>query len=94
MRLVIAPPERPACQLEKGEARRVPRRPGAALLGYHLCCPRCGWRLFVMHGDDGQHVIEAPDGLTISPPVICGYCGAEIAVDHGEVTMKEALHAS
>jgi len=93
MRLVIAPPELPACRLQKGQARRVPRRPGASLVGYHLCCPECGWRLFVMHGDDDQEVIEGQDGLTILPPVICGYCGLEIAVDGGEVTLKEASSA-
>ena len=93
MRLVIAPPERPACRLEKGEARRVPRRPEAPLLGYHICCPQCGWRLFVMHSDDGQKVIEEPDGLTVSPPVICGYCGLEIAVERGEFTMGKAIDA-
>lgn len=93
MRLVIVPAERPSCRLRKGEARRVPRRPGAPLVGYHISCPGCGWMLFVMHGDDGQEVIERPEGPTIYPPAICGYCGLEIAVDAGEVTLREVRDA-
>jgi hypothetical protein len=89
MRLVIAPPEKPGCRLEKGEARRVPGRPGAPLVGYHICCPQCGWPLFVVNGHEGQRVTEEPGGLTFVLPVLCSYCGVKIAVKDGEVTLGE-----
>jgi DNA-directed RNA polymerase subunit RPC12/RpoP len=89
MRIVIAPPERPACRLQKGEARRVPGRPGASLVGYHISCPGCGWPLFVVDGHEGQRVTEAKEGLTLALPVRCSYCGVEIAVKDSEATLRE-----
>jgi hypothetical protein len=89
MRIVIAPPERPACRLQKGEARRVPGRAGASLVGYHISCPQCGWPLFIVDGHEGQRVTEGPGGLTLALLVLCSYCGVEIGVKDGEVTLGE-----
>lgn len=31
------------CELERGQARRVSQNPRGMLVGYHVCCPRCGY---------------------------------------------------
>ncbi len=30
-------------ELERGQARRVSQNPRGVLVGYHVCCPRCGY---------------------------------------------------
>lgn len=82
------------CELERGQARRVPQNPSAGLVGYHLCCPRCGFITVALHGADDLVISENDDRteLTLSRPVRCLFCKVRIGVAAGDVALMEDEH--
>ena len=89
MRLIVST-KRP-CRLERGEVRRVPQPPARGLVGYHLCCPRCGFVNPALVGDAGLAIAEGhePEDLTFSRPLRCTYCRVILHVSHGDVQLEE-----
>jgi len=83
--------DRAPCELEPGELRRVPQNSRARVVGYHLCCPACGFVTLAVNGDEGLVITEGdePDDLTFSRPVECLYCEAQVHVNRGELIMVE-----
>ena len=83
--------DRAPCELEPGELRRVPRNPRARVVGYHVCCPTCGFVSVAVAGDEGLAITEGegPDDLSFSRPVECLYCEVLVQIDHGEMTLVE-----
>lgn len=79
------------CKLERGELRRLPQgwTPGK-LVGYYVCCPRCG---FVSHcvGSSELEVLEgeSPGDVTIRGGLKCVYCLVGIAIERGEFQLTE-----
>ncbi len=81
------------CKLGSGEARRVPQDTSYhGLVGYHLCCPRCGFVTAVLQGHDGMIIKEQAGSISMSKPIRCVYCNVLIAVDDGELTLTEDKH--
>ena len=50
MRLHVT--DRRPCRLERGDLRRVPQNPLSGVVGYHLCCLRCGFVTVALNGSD------------------------------------------
>ena len=82
---------RAPCELEPGELRRVPQNLRIRVVGYHVCCPGCGFVTMAVDGSDGLAIIEGegPASLSFSQPVECLYCEALVRLDHGEMDMVE-----
>ena len=80
---------RPPCELEPGEMRRVPQNPRVRVVGYHVCCPACGFVTMAVDGHEGLVITEGDNGLTFSRPVECLYCDALVRVDRGETNTRE-----
>jgi len=89
MKLVVSS-KRP-CRLERGEIRRVPQDRTNLLVGYHLCCLRCGFNTPALAGNDGLDIVEgdAPDDLTFSKALRCTFCRVLMHVNHGELRLEE-----
>ena len=89
MRLV--PSTKRPCRLERGEVRRVPQARGGFLVGYHVCCPRCGFNTPALNGDAGLDVTEGEDlaDLTFSRALRCTFCRVLLHVSHGELRLEE-----
>ena len=47
MRLTIS--THPPCKMQGGELRRVPRNLRSHVVGYYVCCPRCGFVTFAFN---------------------------------------------
>ncbi len=78
------------CKLEKGHARRVPQNPRSWVVGYHLCCPRCGFVTIAFNGRDGLTITENnTDEASFSCPLRCLYCQVLIHLKDSELTMEE-----
>lgn len=79
------------CRLERGEIRRVPQdRALRGIVGYHLCCPRCGFVTAVLNGDGGLVITEfANEEVSFSKPARCVYCNVLIHLAAGELTLEE-----
>jgi hypothetical protein len=81
------------CELTPADARRVPQRYTASLVGYYVCCPRCGFVTIALDRVDGLAITEqAMDGdlaLTFSCPVRCTYCAVLIGIGANTVTLQE-----
>ena len=80
---------KPPCQLERGELRRVPQNPRSWAVGYHVCCPRCGYVSMALNGEDGLRIEEDGDQPTLSEPLRCLYCEVLMRVEAGELTLEE-----
>ncbi len=89
MRLV--PSSKRPCLLARGEARRVPQNRGGFVVGYHVCCPRCGFVTPALDGDAGLEINETEDlgDITFSRPLRCIYCRVLMHVSHGELRLEE-----
>ena len=85
--------ERP-CRMKRGEVRRVPQARSAPLIGYHLCCPRCGFVTPALQHDEGVIITEGDDpvDITFSRPVRCMYCQVLIGLRSGEFDLVEDQH--
>jgi len=79
------------CHLTRGDVRRVPQRTSSLLLGYHVCCPRCGFITFALQLDEGRLILELNGGaeITFSKPLRCVYCAVIVHVAGGEATLEE-----
>ena len=76
------------CKLERGDVRRVPQNNPRMLVGYHVCCPSCGFVTPALVGDQGLKIEEA-DAVGFSKPLECTYCRVLIHLGRGELTLEE-----
>lgn len=88
---MMRPTSKPPCKLERGELRRVSQDRRFCLVGYHVCCPRCGFVTVVLNGNDGLVITESEDGqrVSFSLPVRCLYCAVLIGLKNGEADIQE-----
>ena len=54
----LVPSTKRPCRLERGEIRRVPQDRTNLLVGYHVCCPRCGFNTPALAGNDGLQRVD------------------------------------
>ena len=91
MRLHVT--DRRPCRLERGDLRRVPQNPLSGVVGYHLCCLRCGFVTVALNGSDGLVITEAEENgsllVSFSRPVRCTYCAVLVHLERGEATLEE-----
>jgi hypothetical protein len=87
----LVPSSKRPCRLERGEVRRVPQDRANLLVGFHLCCPRCGFNTPALAGHDDLDIAEGdePDDLTFSKALRCTFCRVLIHVRHGELRLEE-----
>jgi hypothetical protein len=87
----INPSSKRPCRLERGDVRRVPQERRAMLVGYHLCCPRCGFVCVALVGHDDLVITEGEDNdiVTFSSAVRCVFCRVLIHLDGGELRLEE-----
>lgn len=92
MRAIVT--DRRPCQLRRGELRRVPQdRRNRGIVGYHVCCPRCGFVTAVLNGAEGLTIEESPEGdVSFSRPTRCVFCAVVIRLAVGELTLEEDAH--
>ncbi len=80
------------CKLVRGEMRRVPLdRSFRGIVGYHVCCPRCGFVTAVVNGEEDLCITESGDGqaVSFSGPARCVYCGVLIHLCEGQCQLEE-----
>ena len=89
--MMVRPSSRRPCHLQRGEVRRVPQGSCSRLLGFHVCCPRCGFVTPALQADGGLMITEgaAPDDLTFSRPLRCTYCRVLQHLEHGDLKLEE-----
>lgn len=75
MRSTLAAP----CRLSPGDIRRVPKDASLGVVGYHVACPRCGWKTIILRGVDAK-ITETAGRVTIEPAPRCARCGTEAPV--------------
>jgi hypothetical protein len=87
----LVPSAKRPCRLERGEIRRVPQDRTNLLVGYHVCCLRCGFNTPALAGNDGLDIDEGdgPDDLTFSKALRCTFCRVLMHVAHGELRLEE-----
>jgi len=87
----LVPSTKRPCRLERGEIRRVPQDRSNLLVGYHVCCLRCGFNTPALAGTDGLDIDEgdATDDLTFSKALRCTFCRVLMHVSHGELRLEE-----
>lgn len=87
----LMPSSKQPCRLERGEVRRVPQDRTHQLVGFHVCCPRCGFNTPALTGHDGLDITEGtePDDLTFSRALRCTFCRVLLHVNHGEFRLEE-----
>jgi len=90
---LVATSKRP-CNLKGGEVRRVSQNRNNLLIGYHVCCRRCGFVVLAINGHEGLAVTEGtePDDITFSQPLRCTYCRVLMHVSHGQLRLEEDAH--
>ena len=79
------------CELERGDLRRVPQDTNHPVIGFHVCCPRCGFVTIALDGYGGLEIAESEDQrlVTFSTPVRCAFCGVLIHLREGAATLEE-----
>lgn len=87
----LRPTSKRPCRLERGEMRRVSQNRKGLLVGYHVCCPRCGFVTVALNGHAGLLITESDDGerVTFSEPLRCVYCAVLIALRDGQAELEE-----
>jgi len=87
----LRPTNKRPCKLERGEMRRVSQERRRLLVGYHVCCPRCGFVTVAFNGQDGFLISESDDGerVTFSRPLRCVYCAVLIRLQDGQAELEE-----
>lgn len=87
----VVPSSKRPCRLERGEVRRVPQERTELLVGYHVCCSRCGFDTPALEGYAGLDITEgtAHDDLTFSRAVRCTFCRVLLHVSHGELRLEK-----
>ena len=78
-------------KLEPGEMRRVSQDRHRLLVGYHVCCPRCGFVTVALNGNDGLVITEDQAGgrVTFSQPVRCVFCAVLVHLRDGEAELED-----
>ena len=91
---MMRPTSKPPCKLDRGELRRVSQDRRFGLVGYHVCCPRCGFVTVAINGNDGLVITESDDGaeVTFSRPLRCVCCAAKIHLRSSEAELVEDEH--
>lgn len=88
--LTTAPP----CKLEAGQLRRVPQNRSSWPIGYHVCCPACGYVTLVVQGQNDLSIEEGVDGtVTFTRPIRCHFCQAQIRIHRCELSLESNGHA-
>ena len=87
----VLPSNKRPCKLGRGEVRRVSQNRMSLLIGYHVCCPRCGFLSVAFSGFDGLVISEghAEDDLSFSQPHRCLFCRVLMHLAHGELRLEE-----
>jgi hypothetical protein len=85
----MRPTHEPPCRLAPGELRRVSQDRRLGLVGYHVCCPRCGFVTFAWSGRDGLAITEDGERVTFSRPLRCLHCAVLIDLRDGEADLRE-----
>ena len=87
----LTPTSKRPCKLEGGELRRVSQDRRRLLVGYHVCCPRCGFVTVALNGREGLKITESDDGqdVTFSQSMRCLYCAGLIRLTAGEANLEE-----
>ena len=87
----MLPTDKRPCKLERGEMRRVSQDRRRLLVGYHVCCPACGFVTVALNGDDGLVITESEDGEDVwfSRPLRCVYCAVLIHLQSGNGRLEE-----
>ena len=87
----LRPTSKRPCKLEHGEMRRVSQDRRRLLVGYHVCCPRCGFVTVALNGRDGFEITESDAGerVTFSEPLRCLYCAVLIHLRDGHAQLEE-----
>lgn len=87
----LTPTSKRPCKLERGELRRVSQDRRRLLVGYHVCCPRCGFVTVALNGREGLEITESDDGrdVTFSKPLRCLYCAVLIHLTDGGAELEE-----
>lgn len=90
----VNPTDKRPCKLERGDVRRVPQRRESRVIGYHVCCPRCGFVTPALVGDDGLEIREgdAVDDITLSKPLRCNFCCVILHLTNGDLHLEEDAH--
>jgi hypothetical protein len=86
--------DRPPCKLERGHIRRVPQNPRSFVVGYHVCCPKCGFVTIALQGKNGLEVTEklGEFEVSFSTPLRCTYCNILIHLDRSRIELQEDKH--
>ena len=92
MRLTVS--THPPCKMQRGELRRVPRNLRSHVVGYYVCCPRCGFVSVAFNGKDDLSIVEDDERvvITFSKPIRCTYCAVLIHLQKGEAELEEDEH--
>jgi len=87
----MRPTSKRPCKLAHGEMRRVSQDRRRLLVGYHVCCPRCGFVTVALNGHDGFAITESDDGerVSFSRPLRCLYCAVLIRLRDGQAELEE-----
>ncbi|PIE16885.1 MAG: hypothetical protein CSA65_09880 [Proteobacteria bacterium] len=90
----MRPTSKGPCKLERGEMRRVSQDRRFGLVGYHVCCPRCGYVTVALNGRDEMVITEEPatGAVTFSVPQRCVFCQVLIHVRDGLGRLEEDEH--
>ena len=84
---------KPPCRLEKGNLRRVPQNMVCNVVGYHVCCPRCGFTSLAFQGRDGLSISEAEESdellVSFSEPIRCMFCNVLIHLEKNQGWIEE-----
>jgi hypothetical protein len=64
------------------------------VVGYHVCCPRCGFVTVALQHHENLVISEGatPDDVTFSKPLRCIYCRVLIHVTAGTLRIEEDEH--
>ena len=94
MSIRMRPTSKGPCKLERGEMRRVSQDRRFGLVGYHVCCPRCGYVTVALNGRDGMVITEDEEGgaVTFSEPLRCLFCQILIHIRDGLGALEEDEH--
>ena len=84
----MQPTSKRPCKLDRSELSQDRRR---LLVGYHVCCPRCGFVTVALNGHDGLAITENDDGsnVSFSKPLRCIYCAVLIGLKDGLASLEE-----
>ncbi len=80
------------CKLARGGLRRFPQNRRSWPMGYHVCCPRCGFVSVALNGK-GLEIDESLAGeVTFSKPLRCIYCQVLIHLERCVIQLEEDEH--